>query len=280
MAEPRVDRYAVIGHPVEHSRSPEIHHLFARQCGQALCYTRLPAPADGFERTAGEFFDGGGAGLNVTLPFKQTATAFASRLSERAARAGAVNTLMATPAGLLGDNTDGAGLVADLGARLGMPLAGRHLLVLGAGGAVRGVVPSLLAAGAARVTVANRSRHKAEAIAAACRGLGAVAACTLDEAPHDAELVINGISAGLTHNRMPDLDPGVLSHTRAVYDMIYADTPTPFLRWAAAQGIARGCDGFGMLVEQAAESFYLWRGVRPATAPVIAALRGAPRNRA
>ncbi|MGN8160019.1 shikimate dehydrogenase [Salinisphaera sp. RV14] len=275
---PAPDRYAVIGHPVEHSRSPDIHRLFAEQCAQTMDYTRLPAPIDGFERVAGEFFAAGGAGLNVTLPFKTAAAELADRLTERARRAGAVNTLMASAEGLVGDNTDGAGLVADLVDNLGVAIAGRRLLILGAGGAVRGVVPNLLAAGAARITIANRSADKARAIADACADMGAVSACALDAAPADADLVINAISAGLTEGRMPVIDARVLARAGAVYDLIYADAPTPFLRWAAEHGVTAGRDGFGMLVEQAAESFALWRGIRPATVPVIAALRGATRR--
>ncbi|MES1955633.1 shikimate dehydrogenase [Salinisphaera hydrothermalis] len=268
------DRYAVIGHPVDHSRSPDIHRLFAEQCGQVMEYTRLLAPTDGFERVAGEFFGAGGAGLNVTLPFKLAAAEFADRLTERAERAGAVNTLKTTPNGLLGDNTDGAGLVADLVDNLGATVAGRHVLILGAGGAVRGVVPSLLAAGAARITIANRSIDKARAIATACAGMGEVIACGLDALPEDADLVINAISAGLTEGTMPALNPRILARAGAVYDMIYADAPTPFLRWAAEHGVAAGRDGFGMLVEQAAESFALWRGMRPSTKAVMDTLRG------
>ncbi|AWN14699.1 shikimate dehydrogenase [Salinisphaera sp. LB1] len=275
---PAPDRYAVIGHPVEHSRSPDIHRLFAEQCAQTMDYTRLPAPVDGFERVAGEFFAAGGAGLNVTLPFKTAAAELADRLTERARRAGAVNTLMASADGLVGDNTDGAGLVADLVDNLGVAIAGRRLLILGAGGAVRGVVPNLLAAGAARITIANRSADKARAIADACADMGAVSACALDAAPADADLVINAISAGLTEGSMPAIDARVLARAGAVYDLIYADAPTPFLRWAAEHGVTAGRDGFGMLVEQAAESFALWRGIRPATAPVIAALRDATRR--
>lgn len=241
-------------------------------------YTHLPAPADGFERVANAFFAGGGAGLNVTLPFKLAAAQRADRLTERARRAGAVNTLMASADGLVGDNTDGAGLVADLVDNLGVEITGRHLLILGAGGAVRGVVPNLLAAGATRITIANRSVDKARAIAEACAGMGEVSACGLDDAPADADLLINAISAGLTEGTMPAINARVLDRAHAVYDMIYADEPTPFLRWAAEHGVTMGRDGFGMLVEQAAESFALWRGVRPETAPVMAALRGATRR--
>ena len=266
------DAYAVIGHPVEHSRSPDIHALFARQTGQDISYVRRAAPVDGFEASADAFFAAGGAGLNVTLPFKQAAFEWADALTPRARAAGAVNTLMADAGQILGDNTDGAGLVADLTQRLALPLAGRQVLILGAGGAVRGVVPNLLAAGVARVTIANRTLSKAHAIAAACQDSGEVAACSLDTAPFDADLVINAISSGLAGD-MPDVDARILARAGAVYDMLYADTATPFLRWAAAQGVT-GRDGFGMLVEQAAESFALWRGVRPDTAVVLSALRG------
>ncbi|RJS94471.1 shikimate dehydrogenase [Salinisphaera sp. Q1T1-3] len=269
-----MDRYAVIGHPVEHSRSPDIHALFAEQTNQALVYDRLPAPRDGFVDVARSFFAEGGRGLNVTLPFKEQAAALADRLTARAERAGAVNTLMSTPDGLVGDNTDGAGLIADLTGRLGIDPVGLHVLILGAGGAVRGVVPSLIAAGVAHVTIANRTRDKAEAIAAACDEAGTVAATTLAAAPHDADLVINAISAGLA-GEMPALDTDVLARARGVYDMIYSDTETPFLHWARLHGRpgVNGVDGFGMLVEQAAESFQLWRGIRPDTATVIARLR-------
>ncbi|WP_423823116.1 shikimate dehydrogenase [Salinisphaera sp. SPP-AMP-43] len=273
------DRYAVIGHPIEHSRSPDIHRLFAEQCEQSMTYTRLPAPPDAFEAVAGAFFAGGGRGLNVTLPFKQAAAAFADRLTERAARAGAVNTLATTDQGLVGDNTDGAGLVADLTGHLGVAVADQHILILGAGGAVRGVVPSLLAAGAARITIANRSPDKAETIATACRSMGQVTACALDAAPQDADLVINAISAGLS-GTMPALDASLLSQAVAAYDMIYADQATPFMHWAEQAGVAQVRDGFGMLVEQAAESFQLWRGLRPETGPVIAALRPGTRAHA
>lgn len=267
-----VDRYAVIGHPIEHSRSPEIHRLFAEQCGQNINYTRLPAPPDGFAHVAGDFFTRGGKGLNVTLPFKQVAAAFADQQTERAERAGAVNTLMATANGLVGDNTDGAGLLADLTNHYRINITGQRLLILGAGGAVRGVVPALLAAGPAQIIVANRSLDKAQAIAAACSGQGSVTACTLNEAPHDADLVINAISAGLSGS-MPPLDERLLARATAVYDMLYGETKTPFLHWSEKHHVEVMADGFGMLVEQAAASFYLWRGIRPETAPVIAALR-------
>ncbi|MDA3920242.1 MAG: shikimate dehydrogenase [Salinisphaera sp.] len=271
-----LDRYAVIGHPIEHSRSPEIHALFAQQTGERLTYDRLAAPPDGFAAAATDFFAHGGAGLNVTLPFKQEAAAWCDRLSARASNAGAVNTLKKEDNGnILGDNTDGAGLLADLVNHLGITVANQRILILGAGGAVRGVVPALLDAGALDIMIANRTLEKAKAIMTAC-GDPRVTACGLDAPGSKASLVINAISAGLSGS-MPALPADLLANADAVYDMLYADQPTPFLRWACENGVARQADGFGMLVEQAAESFALWRGIRPETAPIIARLRPNPR---
>lgn len=271
MSEHR-DRYAVIGHPVEHSRSPQIHAAFAAQTGATLTYERLPAAPDAFVDTVERFFADGGAGLNVTLPFKAEAATYADALTERAERAGAVNTLMCRADGvMLGDNTDGIGLLRDLRTHLAA-VDGARILILGAGGAVRGVVPVLLDDAPAALCVANRTVERAQTIAADFADLGALTACSLDALGNGWDIVINAVSAGLS-GAMPDLPPGILDGTIAAYDMVYADTPTPFLRWAAAQGVARRRDGFGMLVEQAAESFYLWRGMRPRTDPVIAQLR-------
>ena len=267
------DRYAVIGHPVEHSKSPAIHAAFARQTGQHLTYERLAAEPDAFAATVAAFFAEGGAGLNVTLPFKAEAAAYADRLTDRARRAGAVNTLAHGDDGtLLGDNTDGIGLARDLERGLDTAIAGARILILGAGGAVRGVVPVLLEQGASEICVANRTVAKAETIAHDFADMGTVSACPLTTEEDGWDLVINAISAGLG-GEMPDISAAVLARARGAYDMLYADMPTPFLRWAAAQGVARRCDGLGMLVEQAAESFALWRGVRPRTVEVIAALR-------
>ncbi len=268
-------RYAVIGHPVEHSRSPEIHTAFARQTGQHIRYDRLPAALDAFVHAAAAFFDGGGAGLNVTLPFKPEAAAFAAALSERAVAAGAVNTLYKTPAGDIGgDNTDGIGLLRDLQDNFGIELAGKRVLILGAGGAVRGVVAPLLAAQPQALVVANRSPGKADAIVQPFAGQGSVMARALADVGREKpfDLVINAISAGLQGD-VPALPDELFAPNAAAYDMIYADTPTPFLRWAAGQGVGQLRDGFGMLVEQAAESFHIWRGVRPQTQPVIERLR-------
>ena len=267
------DRYAVIGHPVDHSRSPDIHAAFARQTGQTLVYERLPAAPDAFAATVAAFFAEGGAGLNVTLPFKGEAAAYADRLTDRARRAGAVNTLAREDDGtLLGDNTDGIGLARDLERQLQIPIAGSRILILGAGGAVRGVIPVLFEHGAAAIHVANRTAAKAEAMAADFTDLGDIGGGALTRATGGWDIVVNAISAGLT-GETPDVSPAVLDDARGAYDMIYADQPTPFLRWVAEHGIERRCDGFGMLVEQAAESFALWRGVHPQTADVIAALR-------
>lgn len=266
------DRYAVIGHPIAHSRSPEIHTAFARQTGESLTYTRLACEPEAFAVTAGRFFAEGGQGLNVTLPFKQEAATWCDQLSQRAQKAGAVNTLKRLGDNrILGDNTDGAGLVADLTTHLGIRLAGQHILILGAGGAVRGVMPLLLEQNPASIVIANRTRDKAAAIARVCED-DRVRACTLEAAPHNATLLINAVSTGLSGD-MPPLADALLDRAQAVYDMIYADRPTPFLAWASQRGISRRSDGFGMLVEQAAESFALWRGRRPETASVIETLR-------
>ena len=267
------DRYAVIGHPVDHSRSPEIHARFAAQTGENLRYDLLPAAEDAFRATVDVFFESGGAGLNVTLPFKRDAARFAHELSARAARAGAVNTLARGADGqIFGDNTDGAGLVRDLRDNLGVAIAGARVLVLGAGGAVRGVLAPLAECRPAALTVANRSPDKATALAAEFADLMPVGACALAAVPPGWDIVINAISAGLSE-RMPTLPDAAVCGAAVAYDMIYRDTPTPFLRWAETRGVAFRRDGLGMLVEQAGESFHLWRGVRADTAAVIRALR-------
>lgn len=267
-----LDRYAVIGHPIEHSRSPDIHALFAEQTGERLVYDRLAAPPDGFASMARDFFAAGGAGLNVTLPFKQEAAAWCDRLTQRATAAGAVNTLRKEDDGaILGDNTDGAGLIADLVDNLHMPIRGQQILILGAGGAVRGVVPALLGAGAQTIVIANRTLDKAQAIVAACDD-PRVSASVLDQAAGRASLVINAISAGLTGST-PALSATLVEHADTAYDMLYGDRPTPFLDWAGAHAVPHRTDGFGMLVEQAAESFLLWRHIRPETRSIIAQLR-------
>lgn len=275
-----MDRYAVVGNPIAHSKSPLIHAAFARQTGQALSYEALLAPLDGFARTIAEFRAAGGRGANVTVPFKLEAFALADRHTPRAQAAGAVNTLAFDTDGILGDNTDGAGLVRDLSVNLGCALAGRRILLLGAGGASRGVLLPLLAEGPAALVIANRSADKAAALAAQFATLFAAqaGATELRGGGFDAlagqrfDLVINATAASLA-GELPPLPPGLYAEGALAYDMMYGPHRTPFLDAALADGAARVADGLGMLVEQAAESFALWRGVRPDSAPVLAELR-------
>ncbi|HLS97657.1 MAG: shikimate dehydrogenase [Porticoccaceae bacterium] len=266
------DRYAVFGNPVAHSRSPDIHARFAAATGQDLVYDRQLVALGGFASAARAFFTAGGKGLNVTLPFKEDAFSFADTLSPRARRAGAVNTLALRGEAVLGDNTDGAGLVRDIRANLGWELAGRRVLVLGAGGAVRGVLAPLLAEGPARLVIANRTLARAAELATAFADLGPVAGGGFAELDGQTfDLVINGTSASLAGD-LPPLPEGLLAPGARCYDMMYGKAPTVFMAWAADRG-AVVADGLGMLVEQAAEAFLLWRGVRPETAPVVAWLR-------
>ena len=269
------DRYAVIGDPIAHSRSPEIHARFAAQTGQALTYAAIRVPAGQVATALAAFAADGGRGVNVTVPLKEEAWAYAATRTPRAERAGAVNTLLLDgPGAPRGDNTDGVGLVRDLRANLGVALAGRDLLVLGAGGAVRGILAPLLAEGPARVVIANRTAAKAERLAAAFADLGPVSGGGLDAlAGTRFDVVVNGTAASL-HGDALVLPESLEVSAAFAYDLVYAREPTPFLRWAEARGAAAGADGLGMLVEQAAEAFLVWRGVRPETAPVIAALRG------
>jgi len=267
------ERYAVIGNPVAHSRSPSIHARFAAQTGQDIEYTRLLAPRDGFVAAVERFRDGGGKGLNVTLPFKLEAFEWAPRRSARAQAAGAVNTLRFDPGPALGDNTDGVGLVRDLEQRLGLRLARCSVLILGAGGAARGMIGPLQEAGVARLTIANRTPAAAEALAQAADTRGAsVQARTFDALETGFDLIVNATSSALAGTRLP-IGDGVLAGAALAYDLFYAPRATPFMAQASAAGCARVSDGLGMLVEQAAESFLLWRGVRPLTAPVYEALR-------
>lgn len=268
-----MDRYCVLGNPISHSKSPLIHRLFAAQTGQQLSYEALLAPLDDFAGSLRAFFREG-AGANVTVPFKEQAFALADQLSARAQRAGAVNTLMKLADGrLLGDNTDGAGLVRDLRENAGLRLAGQRILLLGAGGAVRGVLAPLLAEQPAELVLANRTLARAEQLAVDFADLGALRASSFAALSEPFDLIINGTSASLA-GELPALPDGLIvaGHSQC-YDMMYGAAPTAFNQWAAAQGAARTLDGLGMLVEQAAEAFALWRGVRPQTAAVQAELR-------
>ena len=268
------DRYAVIGNPIAHSKSPAIHARFARQTGQDIEYGRLLAPVDGFAQAVDAFRAEGGRGLNVTLPFKLDAFRYATARTARAEAAGAVNTLRFDGGAVLGDNTDGVGLVRDVEGRLGVALAGRSVLLLGAGGAARGAVLPMLEAGVARLTVANRTVARAAELAQAMAGhaRGRIEACGFDDARGPFDLIVNATSGGLS-GETPSLPAAAWSGVALAYDMVYAAAPTAFMRDALARGAARVSDGLGMLVEQAAESFFVWRAVRPDTAPVFAALR-------
>jgi len=274
----RPARYAVIGNPIAHSRSPEIHAMFAAQTGEAIDYGRLLAPPDGFAAAVDAFRADGGGGLNVTLPFKPEAFAYASRHTPRATAAGAVNTLAFDGDDVLGDNTDGPGLVADIERRIGLPLAGARLLLLGAGGAARGVVLPLLEAGVARLAIANRTAATALALREELAGrLGPAHAARLSAgglafAEAGFDLVVNATAAGLT-DAAPAIPAAVWRGPLLALDMVYGARPTAFMRAALEAGCPRVEDGLGMLVGQAAESFALWRGVRPEAAPVLAALR-------
>jgi shikimate dehydrogenase len=269
------DRYAVIGHPIAHSKSPQIHAAFARLTFQDISYEAILAPLDGFVAAVRAFVAAGGRGMNVTVPFKLEAYALADTRSPRAEAAEAVNTLVFSESGIHGDNTDGAGLVADLTHNLGFALAGRRILLLGAGGAARGVLLPLLGQQPALLHLANRTADKARGLRgefAARGGDCRLEAGGFDElAGRQFDLVINATAASLA-DEAPALPAGLYAPGSLAYDMVYG-RETPFMAAARAQGAARQADGLGMLVEQAAESFFLWRGVRPPTAPVLAQLR-------
>ena len=264
------DRYAVIGNPVAHSKSPWIHGEFARATRQDIEYLRIEAPHDAFARTVGEFRSASGRGANVTLPFKEAAYRYCDEVSPAGRLAGAVNTLAFAPTGTRGDNTDGSGLLRDLTANLGFSIRGRAILVLGAGGAARGLLGPLAGAGAAQIVIANRTVAKAQELAQRLSA-PSVEACGFDAlAGRDFELVINATSAGMGDDA-PPIPKSVFRKGALAYELVYG-RDTLFLALARSCGAATA-DGTGMLVEQAADSFFLWRGIRPDTAPVIAALR-------
>jgi shikimate dehydrogenase len=269
------DKYAVFGNPIAHSKSPDIHRQFAEQTGQDLGYSKQLVADDGFESAADAFFAAGGKGLNITVPFKQDAYAYVARTTPRARRAGAVNTLSLQADGtILGDTTDGVGLVSDIINNLGWEVRHKRVLVLGAGGAVRGVLEPLLMQQPQHIVIANRTVDKALQLSKGFAEFGYLLGCgfdMLDEQQFD--LIINGTSAGLQGD-LPPLPDSLIdaNGATACYDMLYGTKPTPFMQWAAQRG-AKVSDGLGMLVGQAAESFAIWRGIRPETAPVIASLR-------
>lgn len=267
------DLYCVFGNPIAHSKSPAIHAAFATESGQDLVYEARHAAVDGFKQAISEFIAAGGKGANVTVPFKEEAFRLVTRLSERAARAGAVNTLAFNGAEIFGDNTDGAGLVRDITHNLGFSLVGKRILLLGAGGASRGVIAPLLAEQPASLFIANRSAEKAVALAASFADIATVNAGDFAKtAGKSFDLVVNATSASLSGESLP-LPPAIFAPGSLAYDMMYGKGETPFLALAREQGAAQRADGLGMLVEQAAEAFFVWRGVRPASAQVLADLR-------
>lgn len=268
------DKYAVMGHPVAHSWSPFIHGMFAKQTDQNISYARLDVGPEEFSQAVGLFFTDGGKGLNITIPHKQAACLVARYRTPRAEIAGAVNTLVLQDDGVLGDNTDGAGLVTDLTRNLGFTLANARILLLGAGGAARGVLGPLLATAPDSILIANRGIERAGALAKEFAMLGSVHACGFDDIDTDApfDLVLNATSASL-QDTVPPIPAAIIGAATLAYDMAYGKGDTAFTRWAKTAGAGRAETGWGMLVEQAAESFHLWRGIRPDTKPVLDAVK-------
>ena len=270
MASNGIDRYGVMGYPVSHSRSPVIHRLFALQTGQELQYELLQVLPDKLDMAVAQFQRTGGKGLNITVPHKIEVTRLVNTMSDRAARAGAVNTLAFANDEIFGDNTDGVGLIRDLITNLGFQLHHSNILILGAGGATRGIIAPLLESKPTKITIANRTLSKAQDLVQYFAETGAVNACRFDQvdpAEH-YNIVINATSAGVK-GETPPYPKSAISPDTFCYDLSYGLTPTPFSSWAAARGAERSVMGWGMLVEQAAESFRIWRGVRPDTVAVL-----------
>ena len=272
------DLYAVIGHPVAHSQSPRIHAMFAAQTGQDIAYEKLLAPVDGFVETVKDFIANGGRGANVTLPFKLEAYELADEVSERARHARAANTLSFSNKRIAADNTDGVGMVRDIEDNLGCELKGRCVLLMGAGGAARGVLLPMLKAGPSRIVIANRTVEKAVQLVRSIQHVAAsapakISACGFDQlSDQQFDLVVNATSSSL-FDELPPLPDNLFAPGALAYDMMYGKGLTSFLAFAEARNVERLADGLGMLVEQAAESFLIWRGVRPDTRPVMLALR-------
>ena len=268
-----VDQYGVVGHPISHSWSPFIHGLFAKQTEQSLVYRLYDIAPVNFRSQVLEFFTRGGRGLNVTVPHKEAAAELANDLTSRADRAGAVNTLIMTSEHtLLGDNTDGHGLVTDLRKNLGVTVTNERILILGAGGATRGVTEPLLSLSPTELVIANRTPERAVNLASLFSDMGPVRGCGFEDVGEEPfDIVINATAAGLA-GAVPNVEASVIASHTVCYDMSYSKSATPFVTWAIEQGCARAHKGWGMLVEQAAEAFTLWRGVRPDTGPVLTAL--------
>lgn len=273
------DRYAVIGNPIAHSKSPQIHAEFAQQTGEDISYAAILAPLNDFEKIVREFIAGGGKGMNVTLPFKQQAYAMCNELSERAQLAGAVNTLTFSEGKIIGDTTDGKGLIRDIIGNLGFVIEGKSVLVIGAGGAARGTLAPLLRCNPSRLVIANRTHAKAAELARLISPLDKkqkhIEAKTFEQlASEKFDLLINATSASL-NNALPDMPQNIQLNQTLAYDMMYAKMPTSFMKFATERGSKQVSDGLGMLVEQAAESFFVWRGMRPETKSVLKKMRAA-----
>lgn len=268
-----MDQYAVFGNPIAHSKSPDIHLAFAEQTQQLLSYRKHWVERGQFSLCASAFLQGDGQGFNITVPFKEEAYAWVEELDLLAQRAGAVNTIALKNGKIKGYNTDGLGLVRDLTVNNQIKLEDKNILILGAGGAVRGVLEPILNKNPASITIANRTLEKAQTLADLFDELGHVLACGYEQLQgHDFDLIINGTSTGLT-GELPPIPGNVLRKGGATYDMMYAQEPTAFVKWGLEHGADVALDGLGMLVEQAAEAFMIWRGMRPDTAPIIKQMR-------
>jgi shikimate dehydrogenase len=267
------DQYALFGYPVHHSWSPFIHGMFARQTGQDMVYRLHESPPERLRSDALGFFSAGGRGANITLPHKRAAVDLVNELTPRAQLADAVNTIMQRDGRLVGDNTDGAGLLADLTHNLGLAFESPRILLLGAGGAARGALEPLLSLEPRLMVVANRTADRAEALAAEFAEFGPVSGCAFGRLEHHGfDLIVNATSASL-RGEVPLIPISVVESTTVCYDMAYGVGDTSFVAWAKRLGAARAEQGWGMLVEQAAEAFELWRGMRPDTRPVLEALK-------
>ncbi|MDO9168366.1 MAG: shikimate dehydrogenase [Methylobacter sp.] len=266
----QLDRYAVFGHPIKHSKSPRIHRLFAEQTGQTLEYTTQDVPAEQFQRAVTTFFAGGGKGLNCTVPLKELAWNYVAHKTERAQLSKAVNTLALQADGsLLGDNTDGIGLVTDLTINHGIVLSDSRILILGAGGASRGIIAPILEQSPHTLVIANRTIDKAVKLAAEFDNDSSITGCGFEALKNrQFDLILNATSASLS-GQLPPLPTALLAKNGVCYDLAYGNEPTAFVRWGQDNHALKSLDGLGMLVEQAAEAFFIWRGVRPKTRPVI-----------
>ncbi len=269
---PKRQLYAVFGNPISHSKSPLVHSLFAKEFGINLVYDAVHVEVGGFEQAVSGFHANGGNGLNVTVPFKLNAWKLADELSERAKLAGAVNTLSLESI-VKGDNTDGAGLVRDIETNLAVTFENTNVLIVGAGGAVRGILSPVLEQEPNQIVIANRTKDKAVALAEIFSSYGNIQASALHEAGSMSfDIIINATSTGI-HGELPEISPRIFNNAHLVYDLMYGKDPTPFMNWADKNGVEQVSDGLGMLVEQAAESFRIWHDAVPTTARVIEQVR-------